>query len=158
MQKQYEAPGDEMVRGIALALAGQAGPLLPILHAVQDRLGFIDERSIRIIADVLNLSRAEVHGVVSFYSDFRKSMPGRAEIKLCRAEACQAMGCEDLAPAIEVRLQTRCGETSADGRFSLETVYCLGNCALAPAALINGTLIGRLTADRLSDALKELLI
>ena len=124
-------------------LCRQDGPLLPILHALQHRHGYIDERALPIIADVLNLSRAEVHGVVSFYHDFRRQPPGRHVIRLCRAEACQSVGCERVARRLEAILAIATGETTPDGRVTLESVYCLGNCALGPAALVDGKLHGR---------------
>ncbi len=122
------------------------GPLLPILQAVNAQFGYVDERAIPIIADVLNLTRAEVQGVVSFYHDFRRAPAGRHVVKICRAEACQAMGAERLVQELEAAFDAKLGETSTDGRVTLEAVYCLGNCALSPAALIDGKLYGRLSA------------
>ncbi|MSO76930.1 MAG: formate dehydrogenase subunit gamma [Alphaproteobacteria bacterium] len=119
------------------------GPLLAILHALQDRHGYIDDQALPIIADLLNLSRAEVHGVVSFYHDFRRRPPGRHVIKLCRSEACQSVGGERVARRLEASLAIAAGETTPDGRVTLESVYCLGNCALGPAALVDGKLYGR---------------
>jgi formate dehydrogenase subunit gamma len=113
------------------------GPLLPILHAINDQLGYVDVRAVPIVADVLNLSRAEVHGVVTFYHDFHRAPPGRHVVKVCRAEACQAMG----ADRLYAELERACG---GDGRVTVEPVYCLGNCALSPAALVDGRLHGRL--------------
>jgi formate dehydrogenase subunit gamma len=122
--------------------------LLPALHALVEAFGYIDERAIPLVADVFNLSRAEVTGVVSFYKDFRREPPGRHVVKVCRAEACQAMGCEPLVAELEKRLGTPVDATSA-GAVTLETVYCLGNCALSPAALVDGKLLGRVDADGL---------
>jgi formate dehydrogenase subunit gamma len=119
------------------------GPLLPILHALQDRHGYIDQRALPIIADQLNLTRAEVHGVVSFYHDFRSQPPGRHVIKLCRAEACQSVGSERVARRLQEKLAIAMGETTPDGGITVENVYCLGNCALGPAALVDGKLHGR---------------
>jgi len=138
----------DRVREIAEGLQALDGPLLPILHAINDRLGFVDERALPIIADVLNLTRAEVQGVVSFYHDFRRSPAGRHVVKVCRAEACQSMGAERLITELETAFGIKLGETSKDGRVTLEPVYCLGNCALSPAALIDGKLYGRLDAAR----------
>lgn len=121
---------------------------MPILHAINDQFGFVDERALPILADVLNLTRAEVQGVVSFYHDFRRAPAGRHVVKICRAEACQAMGAERLIGELEISFGVKLGETSADGRVTLEAVYCLGNCALSPAALIDGKLHGRLDAAR----------
>lgn len=134
---------------IALELAALEGPLLPILHAVNDRFGYVDERVVPVLADVLNLSRAEVHGVVTFYHDFRHAPAGRHVVKLCRAEACQAMGARQLAAELEAALGIRFGETTADGRVTLEPVYCLGNCGLSPAAMVDGELHGRIDGTRL---------
>ncbi len=123
---------------------GLDGPLMPILHALNNRFGFVDERALPIIADVLNLTRAEVQGVVSFYHDFRRTPAGRHVVKVCRAEACQAMGAENLIAGLEKSFGVKLGETCKDGRMTLEPVYCLGNCALSPAAQIDGKLYGRL--------------
>ena len=122
------------------------GGLLPALHALVEAFGYVDERAVPLVADVFNLSRAEVTGVVSFYGDFRTTAPGRHVVKVCRAEACQAMGCERLVAELEERLATPVDTTSADGAVSFETVYCLGNCALSPAALVDGKLFGRVDA------------
>lgn len=124
------------------------GPLLPMLHAIQDAFGHVPDEAVRFLADLLNLSRAEVHGVVSFYHDFRRSPAGRHVVKLCCAEACQAMGSRRLQAELESALGIALGETTPDGRVTLEPVYCLGNCALSPAALIDGRLHGRLDAAR----------
>ncbi|MCC7049899.1 MAG: formate dehydrogenase subunit gamma [Alphaproteobacteria bacterium] len=122
------------------------GPLLPILHGLQQRFGYVDARAVPAIAAALNLSRADVHGVVSFYHDFRAVPAGRHVIKLCRAEACQSMGGERVAAELERALGIKTGETTPDGLVTLEAVYCLGNCALSPAALIDGKLHGRFAA------------
>jgi len=124
------------------------GPLLPILHALQERFGYVDARAVPAIAEALNLSRADVHGVVSFYHDYRAEPAGQHVLKLCRAEACQSMGSERLALELERALGIRFGETTPDGRVTLEAVYCLGNCALSPAAVIDGKLYGRIDAAR----------
>jgi formate dehydrogenase subunit gamma len=136
------------VRATAEELRHLDGALLPILHAINDRFGCIDERAIPVVADVLNLSRADVHGVVSFYHDFRREPAGRHVIKVCRAEACQSMGSDRLVERLEKALGIVCGATTADGHVTLEAVYCLGNCALSPSALIDGRLYGRLDAER----------
>lgn len=124
------------------------GPLLPMLHAIQDAFGHVPDEAVPFLADLLNLSRAEVHGVVSFYHDFRRAPAGRHVVKLCCAEACQAMGCRQLRAELEAGFGIALGETTPDGRVTLEAVYCLGNCALSPAALIDGKLHGRLDAAR----------
>jgi formate dehydrogenase subunit gamma len=131
------------------------GPLMPILHAIQEAFGYVPQEVTPILARELNLSRAEVHGVITFYHDFRPELPGKHVLKLCRAEACQSMGCERLVRRAEDRLGVECGATSADGRVTLEAVYCLGLCATAPSAMIDGRLVGRLDNNRLDELLKE---
>lgn len=130
------------------------GALLPILHGIQDALGHVPPSAVPIIANALNLSRAEVHGVISFYHHFRSHPPGRHVLRLCRAEACQAMG----AVAIEHHIRERLGidfhETSVDGSVTFEAVYCLGNCACAPSLMIDDQVHGRLTKERV-DALLD---
>lgn len=125
------------------------GPLLPVLHALADRFGYIDDAAIPLVADALNLSQAEVFGVVGFYRDFRRAPPARRRVALCRAEACQAMGVERVAAAVEAALGLPGGGTTPDGTLALERAFCLGNCALAPAALVDGKLYGRIDAPRL---------
>ncbi|MFM7085138.1 MAG: formate dehydrogenase subunit gamma [Hyphomicrobium sp.] len=153
--KTYERWSDEKTSSIVASHLHLEGPLLPILHAAQEAFGFIPEEAIPVIAKDLNLSRAEVHGVVSFYHDFRRETCGRHVVKICRAEACQSMGCEPLVAHAEKKLGVPCGETSADGRVTLEAVYCLGLCATAPSAMVDGKIIGRLNAARLDQILKE---
>lgn len=138
----------DLMREISTRMKGMLGPLLPILHTLNDHFGYIDARALPIVADVLNLTRAEVHGVVTFYHDFRSKPAGRHVVKICRAESCQAMGCDEMITALEAALDIKMNETSADGRVTLEPVYCLGNCALSPAALIDGQLYGRLDAAK----------
>jgi formate dehydrogenase subunit gamma len=129
---------------IISAHAGQPGATLPILHALQAAYGFVPRLAQPMIAEALNLSRAEIHGVVSFYHDFRSAPPGRHVLKLCRAEACQAMG----AAAVNARALRQAGiawgGTTADGALTIEPAYCLGLCACAPAALLDGEPVGRL--------------
>lgn len=131
------------------------GALLPILQEVQAEFGFVPKESIPVIATALNLSRADVHGVVTFYHDFRDHPPGRHVLKLCRAEACQSVGGEHLATRTRETLGLDWGETSADGATTLEPVYCLGLCSVAPAAMLDGRLHGRLDDDRLAELLAE---
>jgi formate dehydrogenase subunit gamma len=133
----------EAARKIAEGLKDLEGPLLPILHEFNERFGFISEEAIVLVADILNLTRAEVQGVVGFYHDFRRQPAGRHVIKLCRAEACQSMGSEALAERLERALGISFGDTTADHRVTLEEVYCLGNCALSPSVLVDGELYGR---------------
>ena len=132
-------------------LRQQRGALLPILHAVQDTLGFIPPAAVPLIADGLNLSRAEVHGVISFYHYFRDTPPGRHTIHLCRAEACQSMSARALEAHVKDRLGIDLHQTTTDGRFSVEAVYCLGNCACSPAVMIDGELYGRVTPERFDE-------
>jgi formate dehydrogenase subunit gamma len=138
----------ETVTRIVEELKGRPGPLIEVLHSVQAALGYIPPDAVPILADVLNLSRAEVHGVITFYHFFRETPPGRHTVSLCRAEACQSMGADDLADHAKRRLGVDFHETTADGAFSLEPVFCLGNCACSPAALVDGRLYGRLTPER----------
>jgi len=138
---------------IIAAHKDRAGATLPVLRALQDAFGYVPPETIPMVADALNLSRADVHGVVSFYHDFRPAPPGRAVLKLCRAEACQAMGADKLADAVKQRLKIDWHGTSADGRVTLEPVFCLGLCATGPAAMIGEKPVGRLTAARLNAAI-----
>lgn len=131
------------------------GALLPILHALQREFGYIDRAAVPLVADALNLSRAEVHGVVSFYHDFREAPAGVHVVKLCRAEACQSMGGEALAEEACERLGVAWGDTTADGRVTLEPVFCLGLCACAPAAMLDGRVVGRIDRTRLAALLDE---
>lgn len=131
------------------------GPLLPILHAVQAALGYVPPEAQELIAAGLNISKAEVHGVVSFYHDFRDAPAGRTIVRLCRAEACQSMGGDALAAQLKTRLGLEWGETSADGSVTLEPVFCLGLCACAPAAMVNDRLVGRLDETRFTAAMSK---
>ena len=123
------------------------GAMLPILHALQDEFGYVDKAAVPLIASALNLSHAEVHGVISFYHDFRHDAPGRHVLKMCRAEACQSMGCEKMIGHVENRLGIKLGQTTEDRSFTVEAVYCLGNCALSPAVMLDGKLYGRVSSD-----------
>jgi len=125
------------------------------LHALQERFGCVDPAAVALVADALNLSRAEVHGVVSFYHDFRNEPPGRHVVKICRAESCQSMGCERLVAHAQQRLGVDVHETTGDRRFTLEAVYCLGDCALSPAVMIDGELHGRVDTARFDELIAE---
>jgi formate dehydrogenase subunit gamma len=131
------------------------GALLPILHALQEAFGCVPEAAAPLIAEALNISRAEAHGVITFYHDFRRAPPGRHVLKLCRAEACQAAGGDALAAQAEQRLGVAIGNTTPDLRVTLEPVYCLGLCATAPSAMLDGRVVGRLDATRLAALLAE---
>ena len=119
-------------------LKGLEGPLLPILHGIQDEFGYVPGESLPVIADLLNLSQAEVHGVVTFYHDYRNHPAGRHVLKLCRAEACQSMGGDAIAAKLQQLLGIGFHETTKDGAVTLEPVYCLGLCACAPSAMLDG--------------------
>lgn len=136
-------------RAIIAENAHLQGAMLPILHALQEAFGYVDARVVPLIADALNVSRAEAHGVISFYHDFRSAPAGRHVLKICRAEACQSMGVDKLVERLELMHRLRVGETSSDGGLTVEAVYCLGNCALSPAALIDGEPVGRLDEGEL---------
>ncbi|MDH4653142.1 MULTISPECIES: formate dehydrogenase subunit gamma [unclassified Pseudomonas] len=125
------------------------GALLPILHAIQSGVGYIPDVAIPEIAHALNLSLAEVRGVVSFYHDFRTTPPARHTLRLCRAESCQSMGAEQLAAQLREQLELDDHGTSADGQISLRPVYCLGACACSPALELDGRVHARLTPERL---------
>ncbi|MDD1626834.1 MAG: formate dehydrogenase subunit gamma [Methylococcaceae bacterium] len=143
------------VQEITTALKDKPGALLPILHAIQDAMGYVPAESVPAIAKALNLSRAEVHGVISFYHYFRETKPGKHTIHLCRAESCQAMGGKQLEQHVKNRLGIDFHETTADGEFSLEPVYCLGNCACSPAMQIGNEIYGRVSADSFDTAINE---
>jgi formate dehydrogenase subunit gamma len=143
---------DARAAAIVKKLVSLEGAMLPILHALQDQFGYIDRRVVPTIAQALHLSQAEVQGVIRFYHDFRDAPPGRHEIKVCRAEACQACGCEALIAHAERRHGLTVGTTTADGGLTLGEVFCLGNCALGPTLLVDGEPVGRAdtaTLDRL---------
>jgi formate dehydrogenase subunit gamma len=142
----------ERAEAIVSELAGLEGPMLAILHALQHEFGHIDEAAAPLIANVLNLTRAEVHGVITFYHDFRREPAGRRVLKLCRAEACQSMGGEALAQELLAKLGIDWHGTTADGELTVEPVYCLGLCACSPAALLDDEPIGRLDAKSLAEA------
>lgn len=134
------------------------GALLPVLHALQEEFGYIDKAAVPMVADALNISQADVHGVISFYHDFRNTPAGRHELQICRAEACQSMGCEALVEHVEQRLGVKMGETTADGSLTVRSVYCLGNCALSPSAMLDGKPYGRVSqqvADFLIDGVRR---
>lgn len=144
------------IEAIAARLKDKAGALMPVLHAVQARFGYIPPAAVAVIAHALNLSRAEVHGVISFYHDFRSTPPGRVIVRVCRAESCQAMGGDALAAHIAERLGVEFGATSRDGAFTLLPVYCLGNCACSPAVVVGEYIYGRVTAERFDEIVAPL--
>lgn len=131
------------------------GPLLPILHEIQEEFGYVPQEVLPVIASKLNLSRAEVHGVVSFYHEYRKHPAGRHVLKLCQAESCQSMGSDAVAARVKQALGIDFHQTTLDGAVTLEPVYCLGLCACSPAALLDGEVIGRVDAEKIDEILAE---
>ncbi len=144
----------EIAAEIAKALAAKPGALLPILHAVQDELGCIPAATVPIIAQALNLTRAEVHGVISFYHFFRSEPAGAKTVYICRAESCQAMGSAALEAHAKQSLGIDYHQTTADGAVTLEPVYCLGNCACSPSVMVNGELHSRVSAQSFDELVK----
>lgn len=140
---------------IVSELKGLEGPLLPILHEIQAEFGYVPQESLPIIARELNLSRAEVHGVVTFYHDYRDHPTGRHVLKLCRAEACQAMGGDAVAERIKALLGIDFHQTTLDGAVTLEPIYCLGLCSCAPAAMLDGAVHGRVDAELAQELVAE---
>lgn len=149
--------GDVGTRTLAIVseLKGLEGPLLPILHEIQAEFGYVPQECLPVIASELNLSRAEVHGVVSFYHDYRDHPTGRHVLKLCRAEACQSMGGDEIAERIKSLLGIDFHQTTLDGAVTLEPVYCLGLCSCAPAAMLDGELHGRIDTELAGELVAE---
>ena len=145
----------QTVSSIVERLKEEPGALLPVLHAVQNALGYIPPAAVPIIAEGLNLSRAEVHGVISFYHYFRDTKPGRHTIHLCRAEACQSMNQKATEAHAKQKLGVDYHGTTPSGAFTFEPVYCLGNCAASPAMMVDGELYGRVTPDRFDDIVSK---
>ncbi|MQA04833.1 MAG: formate dehydrogenase subunit gamma [Streptosporangiales bacterium] len=139
---------DDRVRAVVAAHRGERGALLPVLHGIQDEFGHVDPAVVPILAEELNLSRADVHGVVTFYHDFRDRPPGQSTVRICRAEACQSVGAEALVAHARRSLGVELGDTTADGRVTVDQVFCLGNCALGPSVQVDGTMYGRVDAAR----------
>lgn len=150
------AGSEHLARTICAAHGDRPDELLEIFHALQHELGYVPEPTLPVIARALNLSRAEVYGVLSFYHEFRRAPAGRHVVKICRAEACQSMHTERLCRHAEGKLGAKFGETSADGTFTLEAVYCLGNCALSPAIMIDGDLFGCVDNERFDAIVADL--
>ena len=148
-------PAPDDITSILAAPRDLEGPLLPILHAMQAAFGYIPEAAHRPIAEALNISRAELHGVISFYHDFRANPAGRHVLKICRAEACQAVGGAVLAEATLAKLGLAWHGTTANGAVTVEPVYCLGLCACAPAAMLDDRVVGRVDAARIDALLAE---
>ena len=154
-----ELPADRVAElaELAATFAGLRGGLLPLLHAVQARIGHVPDEAVPVIAHALNLSRAEVHGVLTFYHDFARKPKGQHVVKLCRAEACQARGSAAVEAALVRSLGIAMGETRGDGAVTLEPVYCLGLCAIGPAALIDGEPVAALDRENAAQIAAELL-
>jgi formate dehydrogenase subunit gamma len=140
---------------IVRELKDRPGALLPILHGIQEELGYIPETAVPIVAGEMNLTRAEVHGVVTFYHDFRLHPPGRHIVRICQAESCQAAGSAALTDHAKKRLGIQFHQTTVDRTCSLEPVYCLGNCALSPSVMVDQEVFGRVSAERFDEILEE---
>jgi formate dehydrogenase subunit gamma len=145
----------EKIRAIAESMAEEPGALLPILHAVQEEFGYVTEAAVPHIAGALNLSRAEVHGVISFYHLIRTTPPGKKVVYICRAESCQAMGSVALENHARRKLGIDYHQTTSDGELSLEPVYCLGNCTCSPSVMIDDKLYSRVDASRFDELIKS---
>jgi formate dehydrogenase subunit gamma len=155
MSSLHEPWDEQRAAEIIAKNSKHEGPTLVILHALQDAFGHVPEPTIPMVASALNLSRAEVYGVFTFYHDFRKAPAGRHVLKLCRAEACQAAGGDALAARAEAKLGVALGNTTADEGVTLEPIYCLGLCATAPSAMLDGRVVGRLDEKRLDALVAE---
>lgn len=155
MRPSEAAPSAEHIAAIIDEHLGLEGPLLPMLHGLQEAFGHVPQAAVPLIAEALNQTRAEIHGVVSFYHDFRKAPAGRHMLRICRAEACKAVGGDAVAAAVLERLGVDWHGTTADGAVTVEPVYCLGLCACGPAAMLDATLVGRADAGRIEAALEE---
>lgn len=151
---EFGDAGLETLHEILNAHRGMEGALLPILHAVQEAFGHVPQEALPVIAKDLNITRAEAHGVMSFYHDFRENPAGRTVLKICRAEACQSVGADALADHARGKLGIDWHETTADGAVTLEPIFCLGLCACGPAAMVNGKLVGRADAAKLDRILE----
>ena len=145
----------ERTAAIVDGLKGLEGPLLPILHGVQEEFGHVPVEALPVIADALNMSNAEVHGVVSFYHDYRREPAGRHVLKICQAEACQSMGSDGGAARLSDLLGAGLHETAKDGSVTIEPVYCLGLCACAPAVMLDGQVIGRVDDEAIEEIAAE---
>jgi NADH:ubiquinone oxidoreductase 24 kD subunit len=153
--RQPEPWSRDRVLAIVAAHRAERGPLLPILHDIQADFGFIDPRCVPIVAEALNVSRAEVHGVITFYRDFRSTPVGAVEVRICGAEACQSVGADGLIADAEKRFGIPVGKTTADGRLTLTEVFCLGDCALGPAVMIDSEVHGLMDGERLARLIEE---
>jgi formate dehydrogenase subunit gamma len=157
LTKPEMSPDGERARDVCSRHGNRPDELIEILHELQEEFGYVPEAVLPVIAKAINLSRAEVYGVVTFYHDFRREPAGRHVVKICRAEACQSMNGEALCNHAKASLKAGFGETTADGQVTLEAVYCLGNCALSPAMMVDGQLHGRVDARRFDEIMGETL-
>lgn len=150
----YERWNEDRAAEIIATKIDLEGAALPILHALQHAFGCVPTASVPMVAKALNLTRAEVHGIVTFYHEFRRTPPGRHVLHLCRAEACQAMGADRVAADVRANLAIDWHGTTEDGAVTLEPVFCLGLCAIGPAALLDGAPLARLNAGKVAAALE----
>ena len=150
-----QAIPDEEIRNLVYRLKDKPGALLPVLHSIQDHFGYVPPEAVPVIARELNLTRADVHGVISFYHDFRSEPAGRHVLKICQAESCQALGSMALTSYAREQLGIAFHETTADRAFTLEPVYCLGSCACSPTLMIDGDVHGRVSRQRFSEIIEE---
>lgn len=155
MAPLHAQPTTERLQGLIDDHLTLEGPLLPILHAMQAEFGHVPQAAVPMLAEALNISKAEVHGVVSFYHDFREVPAGRHVVKICRAEACKSVGADGLAEATLARLGVAWHGTTKNGAITIEPVYCLGLCACGPAAMVDGKVIGRVDEARMARILEE---
>ena len=144
-----------LVASVVETLRDERGALLPILHAIQEVFGYIPEETVPIVADALNQTRADVHGVVSFYADFRTTQSGRHTVAICQAESCQALGSTALTEAAKKQLGIDFDQTTEDDAFTLHRVFCLGNCARSPSVMLDSEVHGRVTPESLEAILEE---
>ena len=154
MGVQPQGTGTARVAAIIEEQKSLDGPLLPILHGIQEAFGYIPQEAMPVVAHALNISQAEVYGVATFYHDFRRAPAGRHVLKLCQAEACQSMGSEAVAAKVSEALGIRFHETTPDGAVTLEPVYCLGLCACSPSAMLDGEVIGRVNDETIQDIVR----
>jgi formate dehydrogenase subunit gamma len=150
-----EAIRNEEIRTIVNTLKSKPGALLPILHGIQDHFGYVPPEAVPVIAVELNLTRADIHGVISFYHDFRTNPPGRHVLRICQAESCQAVGSTALTDYAREHLGIDFHETTSDMAFTLEPVYCLGSCACSPTLMLDGDVYGRINRQRFSEIIEE---
>ncbi|NNN11958.1 MAG: NADH-quinone oxidoreductase subunit E [Acidimicrobiaceae bacterium] len=154
--KQFASWSTDAAREVVLRHKGERGPLLEILNDLQGTFGYIHEDAIAILAEELNLSQAEVYGVVTFYKDLRTEAPGGFLVKICRGESCQSVGADKLVESAQEVFETKLGSTNSERSVTLEEVFCLGNCALSPAIMVDEKLIGRMSTERIAELADEI--